>query len=266
MTNHDVQPRTDVLAGSRTPPCVSTARYPQVEPSGWLCTASAASRLKVCAGGVLREVFNGSGRLRLGAVRSRTVIAMRGSRRWPTRLATAIVISAALLTAGCTSSSRPGASSSTTPTSTPTLPSQSPSPEDLAKKAVLASYDSYWTARANSLGSPTNPPDPNLSKYAIEGAYSDIGATIILFRKNGIEMRGAPAHSAQVTSISLADPTSASITDCLDSTHWLPVYAATGKSALAAGQALRVVVDSTATLYNGQWVIRTAVAHRDRPC
>lgn len=266
MTNQDAQPRTDVLGGTCTPPCVTTSRYPQVEPSGWLSTDSVSSGLKVCAGGVLREVFNGSGRLRLGAVRSRTVIALSGSGRWPRGLATAIVVSAALLTAGCTSSSSPGTSSSTTPTSTPTLTAQSPSPEDLAKKAVLASYDAYWVAQVTSQAHPQKQQDPNLKKYAIGGALSDVEATIFLFRNSGIEMRGAPTHSVKVTSIALSNPPSAVITDCLDSTKWLPVYAATGKSALAPGQSLRVVVDSTATIYNGQWVIRTSVAHRDRPC
>ena len=41
---------------------------------------------------------------------------------------------------------------------------------------------------------------------------------------------------------------------------------ASGKSALAPGQATHVIVDSLATVYNGRWVIRESITHKDRPC
>jgi hypothetical protein len=58
----------------------------------------------------------------------------------------------------------------------------------------------------------------------------------------------------------------AAITDCVDSTDWVPVHAKTGKSARAPGQKTRVIMESTAETYDGRWVIRTSLARRDRTC
>ena len=79
-------------------------------------------------------------------------------------------------------------------------------------------------------------------------------------------MLGKPTHETDVTGVKLGDPPTVSITDCVDSTNWKPVYVATGKSALAPGQSVRVLVESTATVFDGRWVISTSVAHRDRSC
>ena len=195
---------------------------------------------------------------------------MRLGRRWSLRPAAVVVLAAVAAVSGCTASAS-GPTGSTRPSATDTVSSSptdssSPSPTDLAKAKVLASYDGFWTAQVASEAAPKRQQDPNLAKYAIDKALSDTEATILLFRSNGIAMRGQPKHAASVTSLSLADPATASITDCLDSTNWRPIYEATGKSALAPGQSPRVVVESTATMFNGNWVIRTSVAHRDRPC
>jgi hypothetical protein len=130
----------------------------------------------------------------------------------------------------------------------------------------LAAYQAYWAAQVKSQANPKNRQDPNLAKYAIDRALTDVQTTILLYRQHGIRMLGEPTHNAKVTAFDPGPPPTVSITDCLDSTRWRPVYVATGKSALAPGQSPRVVVDSTATLYNGRWVIRTSVAHRDRTC
>lgn len=182
-------------------------------------------------------------------------------------MALAVVMAAS----ACSSAStpQPDTSSSPSASSTPTNQStQSPQPSatEQASAAALASYESFWAAQVASQAAPKHQQDPNLAKYAIDKALANAQATIFLYRKNGIEMRGRPTHSAEVTSVSLADPPAVAITDCLDSTNWRPVYAATGKSALAPGQSPRVVVESTATIYNRRWVIRSSVAHRDRSC
>jgi hypothetical protein len=110
------------------------------------------------------------------------------------------------------------------------------------------------------------PVTAELAKYAIDKARADVQATVLLFRRNGIAMRGEPKLAPKVTSIKLGQRPSASILDCVDSTSWKPVYEATGKSALAPNQSLRLVRESTAIVYDGRWVIRTSVAHRDRSC
>ena len=181
-------------------------------------------------------------------------------------MALAVVMAASACSGASTP--QPDTSSSPSTSSTPTSQSPLPSPNatEQATSAALASYESFWAAQVTSQAAPKHQQDPNLAKYAIDKALANAQATIFLYRKNGIEMRGRPTHSAEVTSVSLADPPTVSITDCLDSTNWRPVYAATGRSALAPGQSLRVVVESTATIYNGRWVVRSSVAHRDRSC
>jgi len=118
----------------------------------------------------------------------------------------------------------------------------------------------------NSQAHPAKPQDPNLAKYAIDKALAGAQETVILFRRGGIAMLGKPTHETGVTGVKLGDPPTVSITDCVDSTNWKPVYVATGKSALAPGQSVRVLVESTATVFDGRWVISTSVAHRDRSC
>lgn len=198
------------------------------------------------------------------------VISMGGAYR--RSLGPAVAVALAVMTASAcsgapTSESAPSADASTSSTGPSATPgSASPDPTQKATDAVLTSYDEFWAAQVNSQASPQKRPDPGLARYSIDKALADAQATIFLFRKNGIEMRGHPTHEVEVTSLTLSDPPIASISDCLDSTEWRPVYAATGKSARAPGQSPRVIVESTATVYDGRWVISTSIAHRDRSC
>jgi hypothetical protein len=100
----------------------------------------------------------------------------------------------------------------------------------------------------------------------VDKALANVEATVLVYRQQGIEVRGEPAIAPQVTSVSLGPTPSIAIRDCLDSTNWTPVFAATGKSALAPNQPKRVVVESTATIYAGRWVVRSSTASRDRTC
>jgi hypothetical protein len=117
-----------------------------------------------------------------------------------------------------------------------------------------------------SFAEPAGKPDPKLSSFAIDKALAEAQSTLLVLRRAGIAMRGQPGHAAQATGVRLGDPSTVTIQDCLDSTNWTPVYVATGKSALAPGQSTHVIVDSLATVYNGGWVIRESITHKDRPC
>lgn len=182
-------------------------------------------------------------------------------------VAVGTAVSLALLTAACTdaastprgSDSRPAATS--TSTSTP-----SPDPTDRARSAVLTAYRAYWAAQVKAHAVPDGNAVAELSKYSVDQALADVQATVLLFRQRGIVVRGQPVLRPTVTSVSLTGTPSAAITDCVDSTHWTPVFKATGKSALAPGQAARVVMESTAIVYDGHWAIRTSVAQRSRTC
>jgi hypothetical protein len=152
---------------------------------------------------------------------------------------------------------RPSASSAT-PTGSTTTPTES--------VEALAAYDRFWAAKVASQADPTKVPPKALRANAIDKALSDALATVLLLRRHGVEMRGEPTHEPSVVSVTAGARPEVAITDCLDSTRWLPVFVATGDSALAPGQSPRVVVESVATIFDGRWVIKTSTAFRDRSC
>lgn len=179
------------------------------------------------------------------------------------------VIVAALC--GCTASPEnpPSTAPSTTgvPATTSSPPTASATPSDAAERdAALAAYDRFWDAKVRSQSDPSKDPPKALRANAIDKALADAQATVLLLRRNGVEMRGAPVHAAEVTRVETGSRPEVFITDCLDSTDWLPVVAATGESALAPGQSPRVIVESVATVFDGRWVIKRSTAYRDRSC
>jgi hypothetical protein len=132
--------------------------------------------------------------------------------------------------------------------------------------AALAAYRGFWQAQVQAQADPTREVPPALRTFAVDKALANVEAAVLLYRQQGIEVRGEPALSPEVTSLSLGATPVVAIRDCVDSSRWTPVFVATGRSALAPSQPSRVVVESTATTHAGRWVIRTSTAHRDRTC
>ena len=151
-----------------------------------------------------------------------------------------------------------------TPTPTSTLTHEPAVAE--AESAVLEAYRGYWAAKVTSYADPTKDQDPDLAHFADDTALSDAQATIFTLRSSGISIPGVPTLSPVVSEIALGDAPTATITDCVDATAWQPIYTATGASAAAPGQALRVLTESTAFVAEGQWRIRTSIARRDQTC
>ena len=172
--------------------------------------------------------------------------------------------------AGCTAAA-PGPTSSGPLTPVPTSSTATPTPTTdpeiaAAEEAILEAYYGYWAAKVASYADPTQPQDPNLQVFADDTALTDAQTTIFTLRSNGIAIPGEPVLSPVVSDIVLGPAASAAITDCVDATSWQPIYAATGESAAAPDQALRVVTESTAFVIDGSWRIRTSVVYRDQTC
>lgn len=198
---------------------------------------------------------------------SEAVMTMRrGSQPRAASMIAAVCLS--VVVAGCSSDPGPGVRPSSDSPS-PTSPTSSTTSSDpavaAASQAALASYRGYWEAQARSQANPARPQDPNLAKYATGSALAGAQSTLLTFRQSGIAMKGAPSLDPRVTSVDKAVHT-VSITDCVDSSNWKPIYVASGKSALAPGQPLRVVVDSLVTATRGSWEVSTSVVHRDQTC
>jgi hypothetical protein len=186
----------------------------------------------------------------------------------PVGAAAIALIGSTVLVACSSPSSAPATPLTPATTAAPTSSvssSASPDPTASARRDVLDTYRRYWAAQVQAQARPTDPVPADLRTYAVDKALTDVESTVLLYRQQGIELRGEPVLSPTVTALAL-EPARAGISDCVDSTHWTPVFTATGKSALAPGQPTRVVFESTATVYAGRWVIRSSTVHRDRTC
>jgi len=184
-----------------------------------------------------------------------------------------VVTVVALLLAACAPSSDPAPGTSTarvtatveaSRTTTPT-PSVDPTVA-AAEAAVLKAYRGYWDAKVAIYADPPQTVGPDLQTYAVDQALADVGQTQFTLRQSGIVFRGSPSIQPTVSDVHLGDGGSATITDCVDSTNWQPVYAATGASAAAPGQETRLITVSTAYFYDGRWTIRASVVNRDKAC
>lgn len=188
---------------------------------------------------------------------------------------TAVVATACLLAAALAGCSTPHDAPSPTLTLTPTktvAPTATATPTPIepavaqAQAAILEAYRGYWAAKVASYADPTKDQDPDLARFADDTALSDAQSTIFTLRSSGVSIPGAPTLSPVVSKVALGGAPTATITDCVDATAWQPIYTATGASAAAPGQALRVLTESTAFVAEGQWRIRTSIARRDQTC
>ena len=187
------------------------------------------------------------------------------------RNAAVLAVVVAVFLAACTSGgSHPSPTLTATVTPSPTAtstPAPTVDPETAAAEAaILEAYQGYWNAKVASFADPMKDQDPNLQHFAVDTALADAQEAILSFRSNGIAVVGQPVLAPVVSDIAMSGTQSAKITDCVDSTNWQPVYAATGASAAAPGQAARLITNSTAYFYDGRWTIRASVVNRDQTC
>lgn len=178
------------------------------------------------------------------------------------------LIAAVALLGAC---SKPVVAPSASPSSTPTQTASATASASVdptvaaASAAVEEAYRGYWSAKLAVFADPTKEPGGDLSHYAVDTAYSDTVTSMLTFRGSGIAFLGSPTLSPVVQGVDLTAQT-ATISDCVDSTNWRPVYTATGASAAAPGQAPRLVATAEAYVYDGHWTIRTFTVDRETPC
>lgn len=194
------------------------------------------------------------------------------SRQTTTRAATAVaLIIVAALMAACTSKAptplpSPTSSATGTASSTPSPRSSIDPTIAQAEAAILKAYQGYWNAKIAAFADPTKDPGPELRRYAIDKAFSDVATTMFTFRDSGISVTGRPVLSPTVSDVVAGDAGTATIVDCVDGSTWQPIYTATGKSAAVPGQAQRLLTTSTAYFYADHWTIRTSNVDRQAPC
>lgn len=193
------------------------------------------------------------------------------NRRSASGAAIMLGIVAALLAACSHPSPDPSPTTTLSATSPDPAPSPTPSPTPsvdptvaAAEAAILEAYRGYWDVQIEMFADPSKDQGADLGKYAVDTAFSDVAGTVLYFRQQGIRWTGKPTISPKVSDVVIGQ--SATITDCVDSTDWLPVRADTGDPAAVAGQAPRVVGKSSAYYYDNHWVIRTSTLDRSTTC
>jgi hypothetical protein len=143
--------------------------------------------------------------------------------------AVAISCVAALLAvglAGCQGSD--GSAGSTAQDPQPTAPSPT-DPKAEAKAAAITAYKGMWDAYAKA-GETADQKDPGIRRYATGNARTRIVAALLGYREDGLVTKGHLKMSPKVTSLKpAADPTTAEILDCADSTNWTTHKRATGE-------------------------------------
>ena len=166
-------------------------------------------------------------------------------------------------------SATPPASRAVPTTTGDVLPSQSPSATpDAEAKASAAALSAYRGFRAAQVvaGRTSDAHSPGLAKYAGDKALADERASLLQLERAGIVFVGEPGLSPQVSEVDLGAYPSVTILDCVDNSHWSPVYEKTGKSAAAPGQPNRVLATAIAHPYAGGWIITSVVSDRSRTC
>lgn len=184
------------------------------------------------------------------------------------RLSGAVLALSILGLAGCTSSAdtgnTPSAPLTTSPTET-TPSSPTPDPTSSAGSAALGAYLGFREALVVAQRS-ANPSEPNLERYAADKALAQSRASLLIQQQAGIVFKGKPVFNPHVLTVDLSGTGSVTISDCVDSSDWTPVYEATGKSAAAPNQPARVPVSAVASTYAGRWVVRSMTSDRSRTC
>lgn len=168
-----------------------------------------------------------------------------------------------LVVSGCKGSPSPSSSpSSPTPSSSAT-PSADASAA--AGAAALVAYRGFRRAQV-AAEAVANARHPDLATYAGDQALAQERANLLQLAKAGIVVTGQPVLAPEVTAVSLGASPMVTITDCVDTSGWTPIYKATGKSAAAPNQPARVLATALARPYGQGWIIAELTTDRSRPC
>ena len=171
---------------------------------------------------------------------------------------------AAVLLVGCGSAEKDvaaPASSSSAPAS-PTA-----DPDAAAKRSVLRAYKEMTTAEARTYA--TAKLDPQLEEFAGHKALSDISATLFYHQQQKTVMRGTVKRDPEVVKIDLdADPASATVEDCADSSRYDEVDAETGEviKKKTSGDRRHVMKAEAFQNKAGDWRFFTHTIERDETC
>lgn len=178
--------------------------------------------------------------------------------------ATALLLVGSLLAlAGC---SDRDSDTSSKPSPAPTAVSPSPSSTlDANEAAVLAAYTSSWDAQTKAYSNASSA-GTDLKKNTTLRALFDIEHDLEVMRKAGQVTTGKPVISPKVIKMTDAKIPSATVTDCIDTTHWILTDKASKKPVpLPTTRLIRYVSTATLEKWGKTWMV-TKLTAQEKTC
>ncbi|GAA4731644.1 hypothetical protein [Phytohabitans rumicis] len=156
----------------------------------------------------------------------------------------------ALAAAGCSDTTSPA---SDDPASAPSLSAPPQSMRSAAEAQALAAWQGMWQAYARA-GLTANSADPDLARYARDRALATLTAGLKSYKDKGQVLKGEIVTDPRVSNATPdVDPTTVTITDCVDDSRFL-VYKASGELLNDIPGGRRSAL-ATVTKSNGGWKV-----------
>lgn len=178
--------------------------------------------------------------------------------------AIALLLAGSLLAlAGC-SDSGSDTSSEPSPTSTAVSPSPS-STVDTADAAVIAAYTNSWAAQTEAY-SKASSAGTDLKKNTTLRALFDIEHDLEVMRKAGQVTTGKPVIHPKVVKVTDAKIPTATLTDCVDTTHWTLIDKSSKKPVpLPTTRLIKYVSTATLEKWGTKWMV-TKLTAQEQSC
>ncbi|MFI6357990.1 hypothetical protein ACIBJF_36405 [Streptomyces sp. NPDC050743] len=178
--------------------------------------------------------------------------------------ATALFLAGSLLVlAGC---SEGGSGTSSKPSPTQTAGSPSPnSTVDAEDAAIVAAYTSSWDAQTEAY-SKASSAGTDLKKNTTLRALFDIEHDLSVMQKAGQVTTGKPVIHPKVVKVTDAKIPTATVTDCVDTTHWTLIDKASRKKVpLPTTRLIKYASIATLEKWGTKWMV-TKLTAREEAC
>ncbi|MEY2248448.1 hypothetical protein AB8A21_36920 [Streptomyces sp. BF23-18] len=164
---------------------------------------------------------------------------------------------------GCSDSDSDAASK---PSATPTAVSPSPSSTAGAENtAVLAAYTSSWDAQTKAY-SKASSAGTNLKQTTTLRALFDIEHDLTVMRKAGQVTAGRPVINPKAVKVTHGKIPKATLTDCVDTTHWTLIDKASKKPVpLPTTRLIKYVSTATLEKWGKTWMV-TKLTAQEQAC
>ncbi|MCX5009183.1 hypothetical protein OHB05_42465 [Streptomyces sp. NBC_00638] len=181
--------------------------------------------------------------------------------------ATALLLAGSLLVlAGCSDSNGDSDASSSKPSTTASDVSPSPSSTVGAEDAaVLAAYTRSWDAQTEAY-SKASSAGTDLKKTTTLRALFDIEHDLTVMRSDGQVTTGKPVLTPKVVKVTKAKIPKATLTDCVDTTHWILIDKASKKPVpLPTTRLIKYVSTATLEKWGKTWMV-TKLTAQEQAC